>query len=66
MPKGLFKNVLFENKTEVDFLERKEAVEKQMEELNKVMETINYKMWYYETVIDAGTEAVHKQIQKHE
>lgn len=43
------------------FLERKEAVEKQLEELNKVMETINHKIWYYETAIKAGTEAVHKQ-----
>jgi DNA-binding transcriptional MerR regulator len=42
------------------FFERKEAVQKQMEELNKVMETINHKIWYYETAIEAGTEAVHK------
>lgn len=42
------------------FLERKEAVQKQIEELNKVMKTINHKIWYYETAIDAGTEAVHK------
>jgi DNA-binding transcriptional MerR regulator len=48
------------------FLERKEAVEKQMEELNKVMETINYKVWYYKTAIEAGTEAVHKQNKEHE
>ena len=48
------------------FLERKEAVQKQMEELNKVMETINYKIWYYETAIEAGTEAVHKQNKEHE
>lgn len=43
------------------FLERKKAVEKQREELNKIMETINHKIWYYETAIKAGTEAVHKQ-----
>ena len=48
------------------FLERKEAVQKQMEELNKVMETINHKIWYYETAIEAGTEAVHKQNKEHE
>lgn len=42
------------------FFERKEAVLKQMEELNKVMETINHKIWYYETAIQAGTEEVHK------
>jgi len=48
------------------FLERKEAVQKQMERLNKVMETINHKIWYYETAIEAGTEAVHKQNKEHE
>ncbi|HWQ30176.1 MAG TPA: MerR family transcriptional regulator, partial [Negativicutes bacterium] len=44
------------------FLQRKEAVQKQMLELNKVMEIINHKIGYYETAIEAGTEAVHKQI----
>jgi DNA-binding transcriptional MerR regulator len=48
------------------FLERKEAVQKQIEELNKVMETINHKIWYYETAIEAGTETVHRQNKKHE
>jgi DNA-binding transcriptional MerR regulator len=48
------------------FFERKEAVQKQIEELNKVLETINHKIWYYETAIEAGTEAVHRQTQKHE
>lgn len=43
------------------FLERKEVVQKQIEELNSIMETINHKIWYYETAIEAGTEAVHKQ-----
>jgi DNA-binding transcriptional MerR regulator len=47
------------------FFERKEAVQKQMEELNKVMETINHKIWYYETAIEAGTEEVHKQNKEH-
>ncbi|KYH28697.1 MULTISPECIES: MerR family transcriptional regulator [Clostridium] len=43
------------------FLERKKVVLRQMEELNKVMETINHKIWYYETAIAAGTERVHKK-----
>ncbi|GFP74537.1 MerR family transcriptional regulator [Clostridium fungisolvens] len=42
------------------FLERKEDVQKQMEELNKVMETIIHKIGYYETAIEAGTEAIHR------
>jgi DNA-binding transcriptional MerR regulator len=53
------------NERLVIFLERKEAVLKQMEELSKVMETINHKIWYYETAIEAGTEAVHKQNKEH-
>lgn len=48
------------------FLERKEAVQKQMDELNKVMETVNHKIWYYETAIEAGTEAIHNQNKEHE
>jgi prefoldin subunit 5 len=43
------------------FIAREEVVQKQMEELNKVLETINHKIWYCETAIEAGTEAVHKQ-----
>lgn len=48
------------------FLERKEYVQKQMEELKKVMETIEHKIWYYETAIEAGTETVHKQNKEYE
>ncbi|GAA0124425.1 MerR family transcriptional regulator [Clostridium sp. CTA-19] len=48
------------------FLERKEAVQKQMEELNRIMETINHKIWYYETAIEAGTEEIHKQNKENE
>jgi DNA-binding transcriptional MerR regulator len=48
------------------FVERKEDVLKQIEELNKVLATINHKIWYYETAIEAGTEAVHKQNKEHE
>lgn len=48
------------------FFERKEAVQKQIDELNQVMETINHKIWYYETAIEAGTEDIHKQNKEHE
>lgn len=48
------------------FLERKQAVQNQMDELNKVMETINHKIWYYETAIKAGTEAIHNQSEEQE
>lgn len=43
------------------FLERKAAVEAQMAELQQVMDTINYKCWYYETALKAGTEDIHKK-----
>lgn len=43
------------------FLERKAAVEAQMAELQQIMDTINYKCWYYETALKAGTEAIHKK-----
>ncbi len=40
-------------------LERKREVEKQIEELQSTLDFINYKCWYYETAIEAGTEAIH-------
>lgn len=43
------------------FCERKEVVQRQIDELNKVMENINHKVWYYETAIESGTEAIHEQ-----
>lgn len=42
------------------FMERKTAVEAQMEELRKTMEVIEHKCWYYKTALDAGTEDIHK------
>lgn len=43
------------------FLERKAAVEAQLEELNRTMEVINHKCNYYMTAIEAGTEDIHKK-----
>ncbi|MGE1102271.1 MerR family transcriptional regulator [Peribacillus simplex] len=42
------------------FLERKAAVEAQLEEMNKTMELINLKCTYYKTALEAGTEDIHK------
>ncbi|MGL5150592.1 MAG: MerR family transcriptional regulator [Clostridium sp.] len=42
------------------FHDRKEIVRKEIEELNKVMEVIEHKIWYYESAIEAGTEDIHK------
>lgn len=41
------------------FLERKQVVEKQMADLQKTLDLINYKCAYYETAIAAGTEQIH-------
>lgn len=43
------------------FLERKEIVQKQIEELNNVMKTIDHKILYYEEAIKAGTEDIHRK-----
>jgi hypothetical protein len=42
-------------------LERKAAVEAQLEELNKTMELINHKCNYYMAALEAGTEDIHKK-----
>ncbi len=39
----------------------KKDVEEQMTLLKKHMETLNYKLWYYETAVEAGTENIHKE-----
>ena len=44
------------------FYERLEAVKKQMEELQKTMDIIKYKCWYYDTALTAGTEEVPKNM----
>ena len=41
------------------FLERKQAVEAQMVELQETLDFINHKCWYYETALEAGTERIH-------
>lgn len=43
------------------FAERKRIVEEQMADLQKTLDIINYKCWYYQTALEAGTEAVHFQ-----
>lgn len=46
----------------LEFLrEHKLKIDRQMEELKRNMETIDYKIWYYETAVAAGTEAIHKK-----
>ena len=48
------------------FLERKKAVEAQMADLQKTLDFINHKCWYYETALEAGTEKIHFKEQSDE
>ena len=41
------------------FLDRKAAVQKQIQELQNVEKVIDFKCWYYQTAIEAGTEKIH-------
>ena len=43
------------------FVRRKEIVLEEMRQLEKQLETIDHKLWYYETAIEAGTEDIHKK-----
>ncbi|WP_025679229.1 MerR family transcriptional regulator [Paenibacillus massiliensis] len=43
------------------FEEHKRSVTNKIAELNKHMEKIDYKIRYYQTAIEAGTEAIHAQ-----
>lgn len=44
------------------FYERLEAMELQMEEMQKTMDTVKYKCWYYDTALEAGTEDAPKNM----
>lgn len=44
------------------FYERLAVVTKQMEELQKTMNTLRFKCWYYDTALSAGTEEVPKNL----
>ncbi len=43
------------------FVRRKEIVLEEMRQLEKQLETIDHKLRYYETAIEAGTEDIHKK-----
>ncbi len=48
------------------FYERLEVVTKQMEELQKTLNTLRFKCWYYDTALAAGTEEVPKNLPPEE
>lgn len=39
--------------------QEEQSVKKQIQELQKQLDFLHYKMWYFKTAVDAGTEAVH-------
>jgi Predicted transcriptional regulators len=42
---------------------QRNAVIKQMEEMQEMLDMLNFKCWYYETSKEAGTNAVHDNIK---
>lgn len=42
------------------FIERRKQVEQQLSNLQKTLDKINYKCWYYETALKYGSESVHQ------
>ena len=47
------------------FHERRAAVANQQQQLQQTMDLIQYKCWYYETAVQAGTEAIHHNSDAH-
>ena len=41
------------------FIERKAIMDEQIASLQKTLEVIDYKCWYYQTALKAGTEKIH-------
>lgn len=41
------------------FLERQKIIQAQINDLQKTLEFVNYKCWYYETALEAGSESIH-------
>lgn len=47
------------------FLERKKVIESQIEELKNTLKRIDYKCWYYEKALEAGTIQVHEDARNY-
>jgi len=45
------------------FYERRQAVEDQIKVLQETLDVINYKCWFYDTAVEAGTTAVPKAMR---
>lgn len=42
------------------FINRRRAVQQQMAQLQKTLDMLDYKLWFYETAAEAGTTAIHE------
>lgn len=45
------------------FYQQKRAVEDQIKALEKTLNTLTYKCWYYDTAVSAGTADVHNEMK---
>ena len=45
------------------FRHQQEALKQQMEELQRTMQMVDYKCWYYETALEAGTVDVPQNME---
>ena len=41
------------------FIGRKKIIDEQIESLQKTLEVIDYKCWYYQTALESGAEKIH-------
>ena len=48
------------------FYNRKRAVEEQMAKLQKTLNAVSYKCWFYDTAVQAGSEEVPKKLRPEE
>ena len=46
------------------FIERKIIIDEQIASLQKTLEVIDYKCWYYQTALEAGTEKIHDKVNQ--
>jgi DNA-binding transcriptional MerR regulator len=46
------------------FIQRQRDLEKQIDEFQKTLDIIKYKIWYYETAKETGTTEIHKTIKE--
>ena len=46
------------------FIQRRRDLEKQIDEMQEILDIVKYKLWYYQTAKEAGTTAIHNTIKE--